>query len=110
MKEDPGILREVFSQTAAAIAFFGALGGTIRALVLRLNWRETIRVVLVGAGTAFGIGTLSPVVLRWALGVDLPDGASGALGILTAAAFLVGLISVALVERLIARAEGQSDA
>ncbi|WP_212525841.1 hypothetical protein [Actibacterium sp. MT2.3-13A] len=110
MKEDPSALKDVFSQTAAIIAFFGALGGTIRALVLRLSWRETVRVVLVGAGTAFGIGTLSPVVLRWALGVDLPDGASGALGVLSSAAFIVGLISVALVERLIARAEGKRDA
>lgn len=98
--------RDVFSNTAAMLAFFGLLGGTVRAVVLRLNWRETLRVMFVGAAMAFGVGALSPHLLRFVIG-DLPKGAESALGTLCAAAFLVGLVAVALVERLIAKTEGR---
>ena len=101
-QNDPNLLREVFSPLAATIAFFGALGGLVRALVLRVSWRETIRVILVGSLTAFGLGTMSPYVLRFLIG-DLPDGMGSTLGILCASAFLVGLINAALFERFVHR-------
>ncbi len=103
-QNDPNLLREVFSPLAASLAFFGGLGGLVRALVLRVKWRETIRVIAVGAVTAFGLGSLSPYALRFLIG-DLPEGMGSTLGVLCASAFLVGLVSVALVERFIARTE-----
>jgi hypothetical protein len=105
-QNDPNLFREVFSPLAATIAFFGALGGLVRALVLRVSWRETIRVIAVGMITAFGLGTLSPYVLRFLIG-DLPEGLGSTLGVLCASAFLVGMISVALVERFITRTEAE---
>ncbi len=105
-QNDPNLLREVFSPLAAALAFFGGLGGLVRALVLRVSWRETIRVIVVGMITAFGLGTLSPYVLRFLIG-DLPEGLGSTLGVLCASAFLVGLISVALVERFITRTQAE---
>lgn len=100
---DPNFWREqVFSNLGGALAFFGGLGGLVRALVFRVDWKETLRVVLVGSATAFGIGTLSPHVLKWLVG-DLPENISGALGTLCSLAFIIGIVSVALVERFVVK-------
>ena len=106
-QNDPNLFREVFSPLAVTLAFFGGLGGLIRALVLRVRVGETIRVIVVGAGTAFGLGSLSPYVLRFLIG-DLPEGLGSAFGTLCACAFVVGLIAVALVERLIAQTKDRA--
>lgn len=105
---DPNIWREVFSPLTAILAFFGGLGGLVKALALRTAWGETVRVVIIGAATAFGLGTLSPYVLQWLIGdaVKIPDNIRLALGALCGAAFIVGLIATAVVERIIAKAEG----
>jgi hypothetical protein len=103
--QDPGTFKEFFTPLGAALAFFGGLGGLVRALVIRAPWRETLRVIIIGSGTAFGLGALSPHVLKWMVG-DLPADVSGALGTLCATAFIVGVIAVAVVERLISTSEG----
>lgn len=106
MQDDPNIWRDaVFSHLGGALAFFGGLGGLVRALVLRVSWRETIRVMIVGSATAYGFGTLSPIILRQFL-PDLPPEAGNTIGTLCALAFLVGLVNVALIERFVIRERG----
>jgi hypothetical protein len=95
------LLQEVFNQRGLLLAFFGALGGSVRAAVLKTTWKESLRVIFVGGAVAFGIGVLSPFILRPWIG-DLPEGMAGALGTLTAAAFLIGLMAVTIIERIIA--------
>lgn len=98
--KDPNLFAEVFNQRAAILTFFGMLGGSVRAAVLKTTWREGIRVVFVGGAVSFGVGVLAPVVMKPWIG-DLPDDMAGALGTLTAASFLTGLVAVTLVERFL---------
>jgi hypothetical protein len=100
LDKDPSLLSEVFNQRATILTFFGMLGGSVRAAVLKTSWREGLRVIFVGGAVAFGVGVLGPVMLRPWIG-DLPDEMAGALGTLTAASFLIGLVAVTLVERFI---------
>lgn len=97
----PSLLTEVFNQRAGILTFFGMLGGSVRAAVLKTTWREGLRVIFVGGAVAFGVGVIAPVVLRPWIG-EIPEGMAGALGTLTAASFLTGLVAVTLVERFIA--------
>ncbi len=98
--KDPNLLFEVFNQRAGILTFFGVLGGSVRAAVLKTTWREGLRVVFVGGAVAFGVGVLGPVLMKPWIG-DLPDEMAGAMGTLTAASFLIGLVAVTLVERFI---------
>lgn len=102
--QDPHTFKEIFTPLGAALAIFGGLGGLVRALVVRASWREGLRVMIVGAATAFGLGSLSPYMLTFLLG-DLPTDVRGALGTLCAAAFIVGVVAVAIVERFIIKSE-----
>ncbi|WHM52901.1 hypothetical protein [Sulfitobacter phage vB_SupP_AX] len=99
-QNDPNLIFEVFNQRAAILTFFGALGGSVRAAVLKTTWREGLRVIFVGGAVAFGVGVLGPVVMKPWIG-ELPDEMVGALGTLTAVSFLLGLVAVTLVERFI---------
>lgn len=99
-ERDPNLFFEVFNQRAAILTFFGALGGSVRAAVLKTSWKEGLRVVFVGGAVAFGVGVLGPVLMKPWIG-DLPDEMAGAMGTLTAASFLIGLVAVTLVERFI---------
>lgn len=99
--KDPNLFSEVFNQRAGILTFFGMLGGSVRAAVLKTSWREGLRVIFVGGAVSFGVGIIGPVLMRPWIG-DLPDEMAGALGTLTAAAFLTGLVAVTLVERFIA--------
>ncbi|ANJ20811.1 hypothetical protein HYO99_gp77 [Roseobacter phage RD-1410W1-01] len=76
------------------------MGGSVRAAVLKTTWKEGLRVVFVGGAVAFGVGVLGPIVMKPWIG-DIPDEMAGALGTLTAASFLIGLVAVTLVERFI---------
>ncbi len=99
-EKDPNLIIEVFNQRAGILTFFGMLGGSVRAAVLKTGWKEGLRVVFVGGAVAFGVGVLGPVLMKPWIG-DLPDEMAGALGTLTAASFLIGLVAVTLVERFI---------
>lgn len=100
-ENDPNLFVEVFNQRAGILTIFGMLGGSVRAAVLKTTWREGVRVVFVGGAVAFGVGVLGPVILRPWIG-ELPNEMAGALGTLTAASFLIGLVAVTVVERFIA--------
>lgn len=94
------IFNEVFNERGAVLALFGALGGSVRAAVLKTTWREGLRVIFVGGVVSFGVGVLAPTLMKPWIG-DIPNGMSGAIGTLTAASFLIGLVSVTIVERFI---------
>jgi drug/metabolite transporter (DMT)-like permease len=91
----------IFNERGFLLAFFGALGGAVRSAALKTTWREGLRVMFIGSSTAFGVGVLAPFLLRPWIG-DLPQGMAGALGTLCAAAFLLGLMAVTLIERMAA--------
>ena len=108
MSDDPNLITEVFNQRALLLTFFGSLGGSVRAAVLKTTWKEGLRVVFVGGAVAFGVGILAPVLLKPWLG-ELPDDMTGALGTLTATSFLIGLVAVTLVERFISGPDEDHD-
>lgn len=108
MSQDLNLFQEVFNQRAALLTFFGALGGCVRAAVLKTTWREGLRVIFVGGAVSFGVGVLGPVVMSPWIG-DLPDEMAGALGTLTAAAFLTGLAAVTVVERMISSPDNKDE-
>lgn len=101
---DWNLISQVFNERGALLTFFGALGGAVRSAALKTTWMDGVRVVFLGGATAFGVGVLAPVLLKPWIG-DLPGDLAGALGTLCAAAFVIGLMSVTIVERLI---EGRS--
>jgi pilus assembly protein TadC len=95
--QEPQVLAEVFSQQALVLTIFGSLGGSVRAAVLKTGWRESLRVIFVGGAVSFGVGVVGPSIVTPIFG-DL--GTTGSMGALTASAFLLGLISVTIVERI----------
>lgn len=110
--KDPNLYVEVFNQRAGILTFFGMLGGSVRAVVLKTGWKEGLRVIFVGGAVAFGVGVIGPVLMKPWIG-DIPDEMVGALGTLTAAAFLTGLVAVTLVERFLSgptQDQGEDDA
>ncbi|WP_170759999.1 hypothetical protein [Ruegeria lacuscaerulensis] len=100
MSQGPSLFTEIFNERGAILAIFGALGGAVRSAALKTTWKEGMRVVFIGSVFSFGVGALAPFLLRPWVG-ELPDGMAGALGTLCAAAFLVGLLSVTIIERMI---------
>lgn len=96
-EQQPDMLAEVFSQRAMVLTIFGALGGSVRAAVLKTTWRETLRVIFVGGAVSFGVGVVGPNLMSPFFG-EL--GNYGSMGALTASAFLLGLISVTIMERV----------
>jgi len=106
-ENDLGMWSQVLTEKGAVLAFFGALGGAVRSATLRTTWRESLRIIFIGSATAFGLGEVSPTILRWIFGeAAIPESASTAVGFIAAMAFIVGLIAVVLVEYLIERSQG----
>jgi len=97
---DPSLFTEIFNERGALLTFFGALGGSVRAVTLKTTWKEGLRVTFIGAAFAFGVGVLAPFLARPWIG-DLPEGMAGAIGTLCAAAFIVGLVAVTIIERML---------
>ncbi|CUH68705.1 hypothetical protein TG4357_03748 [Thalassovita gelatinovora] len=98
--DDPNLFAQIFNQRGALLTFFGVLGGMVRSATIRTTWREGLRVSFIGGATAFGVGVLGPMLARPWIG-DLPEGMETALGTLCAAAFIVGLVAVTIIERMI---------
>jgi len=101
--QEPDIFAQVFNQKALVLMVFGSLGGSVRAAVLKTGWRESLRVIFVGGAVSFSVGIAGPRVVAPIFG-DL--GTSGSMGALTASAFLLGLISVTIVERILTHIKG----
>lgn len=95
--QEPDVFVEVFNQKALILTVFGSLGGAVRAAVLKTNWRESLRVIFVGGAVAFGVGIIGPNVISPFFDFLGPDGSMGAL---TSSAFLLGLVSCTIVERI----------
>jgi hypothetical protein len=102
--QDPHTFKEIFTPLGAALAIFGGLGGLVRALVVKSNWRDTARVTTIGAATAFGIGTMTPAMLK-IVNIPLPENPALATGFISSTAFIVGVVAVAVVEWMIERSE-----
>ena len=107
MNNDPNLWNQVFNDRNTLLAFLGAMGGMTRALALKTSWVEGLRVTVIGAIFAAGVGTLSPVLLRPWLG-EIPDDLVGTFGLVGAAAFIAGLMVVTIIERFIGQ-PNQSD-
>jgi hypothetical protein len=100
MQDDPGLLGQIFTERAAVVAFFGAMGGLTRALALKTGWKEGVRVMLVGTLFASGVGMLAPFLLKPWIGEVTPE--ILALGGTTGAfAYIMGITSATLIEMLI---------
>ena len=95
--QEPDIFAQVFNQRALVLLAFGSLGGSVRAAVLKTGWRESLRVIFVGGAVSFGVGVIGPSLVSPFFG-DI--GTPGSMGALTASAFLLGLISVTIMERV----------
>ena len=108
MNNDPNLWSQVFSDRNALLAFLGAMGGMTRALALKTSWIEGLRVIIIGAIFAAGVGTLAPVLLRPWLG-ELPDDLLATFGAVGAIAFITGLMAVTVIERLIGNAPDADD-
>lgn len=98
---------DVFNERGLVLAFLGALGGAVRAVALKTTWREGLRVIVVGSALAFGVGVLGPSLMKPWFGDFSPE--TGATGLLTASAFLIGLMGVTLIERWIDAKEEKSN-
>jgi hypothetical protein len=94
-----GDWNSIFNERGALMAFFGMLGAAVRSAALKTTWREGLRVVFIGAATSFGFGALSPHIMQAWIG-DLPESIGTAIGTICAASFLVGLVSVTIIERI----------
>ena len=101
MGDGPSLFSQIFTERSAVLTLFAALGGVVRAATLRTTWVEGLRVVIIGSATAFGIGEGLPWILSKFIG-DFPESFLTSPGAIGSMGFITGLLSVVLVEWLIA--------
>lgn len=107
MEKDPNLFAEVFNQRAAITTIMGSLGGTTRALFLKTDWRETIRVVVIGGLVAFGVGVLAPTLLpEW---IKVPEESSLSIGILASSSYMVGILAITIMEKFTSEAKSDDE-
>lgn len=87
---------QVFDAQALIVATFGALGGSTRWLFLRESFWNGVRLLLLGAIVAFGVGGLWRVILKQYFS-DMSDSLVAQPGITYNGAYLVGLFSVVIL-------------
>ena len=85
------------------ILFFGILGGSVRSLVLKLSFKDCIRVAFIGGSVAMALGTTSPHVLipllkGFNINLDSEAIQTAIYGLLP---FMAGLLSVSLIEYIL---------
>lgn len=77
-------------------ALAGALGGLVRWITLRSNWKEGLGAVIIGAICALYLGPLVAPLLEPVIGVIAPQGDPGGFS-----AFIVGLGGISITGFLI---------
>lgn len=87
-----------FNADAIVVALHGALGGSARWLFLREPWRHGLRLMLLGAILAAGIGNLWRLLVKTWVG-DVPDSILNQPETAYSGAFLVGLLAVTILGR-----------
>ena len=85
------------------ILFFGILGGSVRSLVLRLSFKDCIRVAFIGGSVALAIGTTSPHILipvlkGFNINLDAEATKTAVYGLLP---FMAGLLAVSFIEYIL---------
>lgn len=103
-----GAFGAVFNENALIIAIFGALGGSARWLFLREKFREGLRLAVLGALLAFGLGNLASFLVKSWLG-QVPDHILAQPETVYYLAFVVGLGSVTILGRFIDAKEEDTD-
>ena len=93
------VLAYMIAVPAFGIAFMGAMGGATNALVIRVNFRHTVRYIVLGAMCAAGSGSMAGNVLaHWGLmPSDVGQASTGAI------AFFSGLFFPAVFEVILSR-------
>lgn len=94
--EGTSLWGQVFDEHAAIVAVFGALGGSTRWVFLRESMRDGLRLMILGALLAFGVGSLSRVLIDNYLG-DSPESLLSQPQVAYNGAYLVGLFAVVLL-------------
>ena len=93
------VLTYIIAIPAVGIAMMGAMGGATNALVIRVNLKQTIRYIVLGAMCAAGSGSMAGSVLaHWGLmPSDVGQASTGAI------AFFSGLFFPAVFEVILSR-------
>ena len=104
--EDPHFLvalgKSLLGSALVLLVFWGALGGVTNALVTRVSVREAVRLILLGAVIAAGMGSLSMAFL--AAWFNLPSESLMAIGGAGGStAYLVGVFGSAIFEVVLGR-------
>lgn len=87
MAKEPGPwLDAMWAADATKLAFAGALGGLVRWITLRNNWKEGVGSILVGAICAMYLGPIVTPILEPVFGPISPDGTGAGF-----TSFVVGL-------------------
>lgn len=93
------LLKQIMAIPAVGIALMGAMGGATNALVVRVNFRQTVRYIVLGAMCAAGSGQMAGAILEhWGF---MPSGVGQASA--GAVAFFSGLFFPALFEVILSR-------
>lgn len=93
----------LFTEKRFLLIFFGSLGGSVRAAVLKITPIESLRVIFIGASVSLGIGETSPHFLlpllsSFGIEIDQKNVVTAIYGILP---FITGLLAVNIVESIL---------
>ena len=87
-----------FNGDILIVALHGALGGSARWLFLKEPWRDGLRLMLLGAVLAAGLGNLWSVMIKsWF--AEIPDNILNQPETAYSGAFVIGLLAVTLLGR-----------
>lgn len=103
--DDPHFLvilwKSMVTSAVVLLMLWGALGGVTNALVTRVSVREAVRLIVLGAVIAAGMGSLSMAfIAAW---FNLPGESLFAGGAAGSAGYLVGVFGSAIFEVLLGR-------
>lgn len=104
--EDPNFIiafvKSLLGSAIVLLMFWGALGGVTNALVTRVSVKEAVRLILLGAVIAAGMGSLATAFL--AAWFNLPGESLLAIGgAAGSTAYLVGVFGSAIFEVVLGR-------